>query len=104
MLTGVRDILKPQGIVVFTVEALGQGLEQGQGLGLELEQGIKDKIGQKANVEPRVGAGLGDGLGVAEERQATDTPVAPLSFALQPSGRIAHGRQYIERVVQEVGV
>ena len=98
MLTGVRDILKPQGILVFTVEALGQGL------GLELEQGIKDKIGQKANVEPRVGAGLGDGLGVAEERQATDTPVAPLSFALQPSGRIAHGRQYIERVVQEVGV
>ena len=97
MLTGVRDILKPQGILVFTVEALGQGL------GLELEQGIKDKIGQKANVEPRVGAGLGGGLGVAEEGQATDTPVAPLSFALQPSGRIAHGRQYIERVVQEVG-
>ena len=57
---GIRDILKSKGIVVFTVEALGQ------------------------SSTPSV---------------STSSSV---SYALQPSGRIAHSQQYITKVIQEV--
>ena len=83
MLIGVRDILRPKGIVVFTVEAMGQGLgpgleQQNQGLGQGLDQGLEQQE---------------QGLGLEDELS---------SYALQPSGRIAHNHQYITRVILEV--
>ena len=91
VLTGVRDIIAPKGIVVFTVEALDQPTD----------------IPTPAPIPVPVPATVTATVTVA----ATETSVSPsslsslsssLSYALQPSGRIAHSHEYITRVIQEV--
>lgn len=102
MLTGVRDILKCRGIVVFTVEAmeLGQGLGQGE----ELSQGLDQGEGQGLGPDQNLGQGEEFGKGQMEMDKFTSlSSSSTSSFALQPSGRIAHSQEYIERIIHEVG-
>ena len=87
--------------MVFTVEAMGQELGQELGQGLEQqEQGLVQGLKQQEQGQGLEGLGLGQGLGQQEQGQGLGSELS--SYALQPSGRIAHSHQYIARVIQEV--
>ena len=83
VLTAVGEMLRPGGIVVFTVEALGGGDTEGGGA----------RTGRGVVVGETETAVVGGG----EEEGWKE-------YTLQPSGRIAHSRVYVERVVREVGL
>jgi predicted TPR repeat methyltransferase len=105
VLTATRGVLKAGGIVVFTVEALGEGGGEwgndgwGDGEDTDTTGAVREQVEREVT---------GGDRGKQSERTGAVEGGSELSsvggYALQPSGRIAHSRGYVEEVVRGAGL